>query len=296
MYSYLLYTQCNLKPYMLSHVCVSRLVVLVIALYGCILNAYCRHYPIDNTCIIFQLAVEAYVNERQHITLELVGNMPGSKPAEPASSQPPDAAEILDNIRRGVVAVHADRAEVTKKQLQVQMNTIRRNAVNHGTLAQNIAWSTDCDAALMAWLQSKKDGRARASSSFQCMVPMLALPPPEMPTVPMLALPPPEMPIDDDRSVPPPEMPIDDDHSVPPDEGSKDQGCDDGSSSSSSSSSISVSTSGARAPLTKDERTLLEELIEAVKVHQEIEVENDRLHQEIRQLKAELALYKNMSA
>jgi hypothetical protein len=103
-----------------------------------------------------QLAVEAYVNERQHITLELVGNMPGSKPAEPASSQPPDAAEILENIRRGVVAVHADRAEVTKKQLQVQMNTIRRNAVNHGTLAQNVAWSTDCDAALMAWLQSKK--------------------------------------------------------------------------------------------------------------------------------------------
>ena len=239
-----------------------------------------------------QLAVEAYVNERQHITLELVGNMPGSKPAEPASSQPPGAAEILDNIRRGVVAVHADRAEVTKKQLQVQMNTIRRNAVNHGTLAQNVAWSTDCDAALMAWLQSKKDGRARASSSSQGVVSMLALPPPEMPTVPMLALPPPEMPIDDDRSVPPPEMPIDDDRSVPPDEGS-----DDGSSSSSSSSSssMSVSSSGARAPLTKDERTLLEELIEAVKVHQEIEVENDRLHQEIRQLKAELALYK-MSA
>lgn len=245
-----------------------------------------------------QLAVEAYVNERQHITLELVGNMPGSKPAEPASSQPPGAAEILDNIRRGVVAVHADRAEVTKKQLQVQMNTIRRNAVNHGTLAQNVAWSTDCDAALMAWLQSKKDGRARASSSSQGVVSMLALPPPEMPTVPMLALPPPEMPIDDDRSVPPPEMPIDDDRSVPPDEGSKDQGCGDGSSSSSSSSSssMSVSTSGARAPLTKDERTLLEELIEAVKVHQEIEVENDRLHQEIRQLKAELALYKNMLA
>ena len=232
-----------------------------------------------------QLAVEAYVNERQHITLELVGNMPGSKPAEPASSQPPDVAEILENIRRGVVAVHADRAEVTKKQLQVQMNTIRRNAVNHGTLAQNVAWSTDCDAALMAWLQSKKDGRARASSSSQGVVPMLALPPPEMPTVPMLALPPPEMPIDDDRS-------------VPPDEGSKDQGCGDGSSSgsSSSSSSMSVSTSGARAPLTKDERTLLEELIEAVKVHQEIEVENDRRHQEIRQLKAELALYKNMLA
>ena len=63
MYSCLLHTQCNLKPYMLSHVCVSRLVVLVIALYGCILNAYFRHYPIDSTCIIPCI----YIHIRIHI-------------------------------------------------------------------------------------------------------------------------------------------------------------------------------------------------------------------------------------
>ena len=69
MYSCLLHTQCNLKPYMLSHVCVSRLVVLVIALYGCILNAYCRHYPIDSTCII--PCIYIYIHTYIYIYMEV---------------------------------------------------------------------------------------------------------------------------------------------------------------------------------------------------------------------------------
>ena len=68
-----------------------------------------------------QLSVEAYMNERQHITLELMGNVSQSASSEPTSF--PDAADIVENIHNGTIAVHSDRAAVTKKQIQIQINT-----------------------------------------------------------------------------------------------------------------------------------------------------------------------------
>ena len=105
-----------------------------------------------------------------------MGNVSQSASSEPTSF--PDAADIVENIHNGTIAVHSDRAAVTKKQIQIQINTIRRNAVNQGTLAQGSAWSSQCQTALMSWLQTKKDGRARSASTSQGSVPMLALPAP----------------------------------------------------------------------------------------------------------------------
>ena len=53
-----------------------------------------------------------------------------------------------------------------------------------------------------------------------------------------------------------------------------------------------MSTSAPKVPLTQDERVLLEELLEAVHVHQDIEEENDRLRHENELLKQELAQLK----
>ena len=214
-----------------------------------------------------QLSVEAYMNERQHITLELMGNVSQSTSSEPTSC--PDAADIMENTGNGtIIAVHSDRAAVTKKQIQVQISTIRRNAVNQGTLAQGTAWSSNCQTALLSWLQAKKDGRARSASASQGSVPMLALPAPVLPAA---------------------EMPNDDQHG----DGDGGSGSDSSSSDSSSSSTSEnpeaekqksveqeatpMSTSTPRAPLTQDERVLFQELLDAVGCHQEIEEENDRL-------------------
>ena len=216
-----------------------------------------------------QLSVEAYMNERQHITLELMGNVSQSASSEPTSF--PDAADIVENIHNGTIAVHSDRAAVTKKQIQIQINTIRRNAVNQGTLAQGSAWSSQCQTALMSWLQTKKDGRARSASTSQGSVPMLALPAPVPPAA--------------DMSI--------DEH-----QGNGGNGSDSTSSDSSSSSTSDeqeatpMSTSSPKVPLTQDERVLLEELLEAVHVHQDIEEENDRLRHENELLKQELAQLK----
>ena len=198
-----------------------------------------------------------------------MGNVSQSASSEPTSF--PDAADIVENIHNGTIAVHSDRAAVTKKQIQIQINTIRRNAVNQGTLAQGSAWSSQCQTALMSWLQTKKDGRARSASTSQGSVPMLALPAPVPPAA--------------DMSI--------DEH-----QGNGGNGSDSTSSDSSSSSTSDeqeatpMSTSAPKVPLTQDERVLLEELLEAVHVHQDIEEENDRLRHENELLKQELAQLK----
>ena len=130
-----------------------------------------------------QLSVEAYMNERQYITLELMGN--GSQSTSSETTSCPVVADIMENIGNETIVVHSDRAAITKKQIQIQISTIRRDAVNQGTLAQGIAWSSNCQTALLSWLQTKKDGSVRSASISQGSVPVLALPAPVLPAAEM---------------------------------------------------------------------------------------------------------------
>lgn len=88
-----------------------------------------------------KLPVDAYVNRRNHITLELVGgvaSMPGAGGVAPrpeadvaqhpegfAATQPPDAAYVQKQIAAGEFPVHPGRCCITNKNIQIRMATIR---------------------------------------------------------------------------------------------------------------------------------------------------------------------------
>ena len=211
-----------------------------------------------------KLAVDAYLNKRNNITLEVVGGL-GPMPQTDAArqseecavataSQPPDAAHVQEQILTGGFPIHSDRCGITKKSIQVQMGTIRRNLVSKGLLAPDRTWSTLCQTELLKWLNSPKDGRSRKMVPPASASSVAAAPPPALPAL---------------------------DHMR------KSSSSSSSTSDDSSSSSEEDHSSKAKVALTKSERQCFEELLDAVKCHQEIESQNACLERENKRLKTE---------
>lgn len=116
-----------------------------------------------------KLDVEAFVNKKGHINLEVMGMLQPQAERPTACSTPPVPADILAAVRYGDLSVHPDRKEITAKDIAVQMGTIRRNARNKGNLGVEDAWNASCQHQLCLWLASKKDGRARAQSPLPAL-------------------------------------------------------------------------------------------------------------------------------
>ena len=161
---------------------------------------------------------------------------------------------LLLLIATGGFPFHPDRRGITNKSIQVQTGTIRRNLLSKGFLAPDQAWSTLCQTELVKWLNIPKDGGSRkmapaASTSSAAADPQRALPAP-----------------DDMR---------------------KSSSSSSSSSDDSSSSSEDGHSSTVEVPLTKSERQCFEELLDAVKCHQEVESENASVKRENKRLKTE---------
>ena len=116
-----------------------------------------------------KLDVEAFVNKKGRINLEVMGMLKLSTERPTACPTPPTPADVLAAVRCGDLSLHPDRKEITVKDIAVQMDTIRRNASNKGNLGVEDAWNALCQHQLCLWLASKKDGRARAHSPLPAL-------------------------------------------------------------------------------------------------------------------------------
>ena len=99
------------------------------------------------------------------------------------ASQPPDAAHVQEQILTGGFSIHSDRCGITKKSIQVQMGTTRRNLVSKGLLAPDRTWSTLCQTELLKWLNSPKDGRSRKMVPPASASSVAAAAPPALPAL-----------------------------------------------------------------------------------------------------------------